>query len=85
MHQDVALQDARESFQSQIAAWRRRIFTALLCKCVRLPLGLVLASPSKGPLEDRFALYQKAGKARLARHRLLTEYLERLTPEEFGA
>ena len=47
--------------------------------------ALVPLFPTIRPLEDRFALYQKAGKARLARHRLLTEYLERLTPEEFGA
>ena len=47
--------------------------------------ALVPLFPAFRPLEDRFALYQKAGKARLARHRLLTEYLERLTPEEFGA
>ncbi len=46
---------------------------------------LVPLFPSIRPLEDRFALYQKAGKARLARHRLLTKYLQELTPAEFGA
>lgn len=47
--------------------------------------ALVPLFPDFRPLEDRFALYQKAGKARLAKHRLLTEYLKALTPEEFGA
>ncbi len=46
---------------------------------------LVPLFPSIRLLEDRFALYQKAGRARLARHRLLTEYLQGLTPSEFGA
>jgi len=47
--------------------------------------ALVPLFPGFRPLEDRFALYQKAGKARLAKHRLLTEYLQALTPAEFGA
>lgn len=47
--------------------------------------ALVPLFPAIRPLEDRFALYQKAGKARLAKHRLLTEYLQGLTPAEFGA
>lgn len=47
--------------------------------------ALVPLFPAFRPLEDRFVLYQKAGKARLAKHRLLTEYLRELTPEEFGA
>ncbi len=47
--------------------------------------ALVPLFPAFRPLEDRFALYQKAGKARLAKHRLLTEYLKELTPAEFGA
>ncbi len=47
--------------------------------------ALVPLFPAIRPLEDRFSLYQKAGRARLARHRLLTEYLEGLTPSEFGA
>lgn len=47
--------------------------------------ALVPLFPAIRPLEDRFSLYQKAGRARLARHRLLTEYLQRLTPSEFGA
>jgi DNA-binding transcriptional LysR family regulator len=47
--------------------------------------ALVPLFPDFRPLEDRFALYQKAGKARLAKHRLLTRYLQELTPSEFGA
>ena len=47
--------------------------------------ALVPLFPAIRPLEDRFALYQKAGKARLERHRLLTKYLQELTPAEFGA
>ncbi|MBP7676409.1 MAG: LysR family transcriptional regulator [Thermoanaerobaculia bacterium] len=47
--------------------------------------ALVPLFPTIRPLEDRFALYQKAGKARLARHRLLTEYLQEMAPAEFGA
>jgi DNA-binding transcriptional LysR family regulator len=47
--------------------------------------ALVPLFPAIRPLEDRFAVYQKAGKARLAKHRLLTEYLKELTPAEFGA
>jgi DNA-binding transcriptional LysR family regulator len=46
--------------------------------------ALVPLFPTIRPLEDRFALYQKAGKARLAKHRLLTKYLQELTPAEFG-
>lgn len=47
--------------------------------------ALVPLFPSLRPLEDRFALYQKTAKARLAKHRLLKEYLEGLNPEELGA
>jgi hypothetical protein len=47
--------------------------------------ALVPLFPGFRPFEDRFALYQKAGKARLAGHRLLTEYRKELTPAEFGA
>ena len=47
--------------------------------------ALVPLFPGFRPLEDRFALYQKSGKARLAKHRLLTKYLEELNPSEFGA
>jgi DNA-binding transcriptional LysR family regulator len=47
--------------------------------------ALVPLFPTIRPLEDRFALYQKSGKARLAKHRLLTKYLQELTPAEFGA
>ena len=47
--------------------------------------ALVPLFPGFRPLEDRFALYQKEGKSRLAKHRLLTEYLQGLTPAELGA
>ena len=40
--------------------------------------------PAIRPLEDRFSLYQKASKARLAKHRLLKEYLLKVSPAEFG-
>lgn len=47
--------------------------------------ALVPLFPSIRPLEDRFALYQKASKTRLAKHRLLKDYLVQLNPAEFGA
>ena len=47
--------------------------------------ALVPLFPSIRPLEDRFALYQKTTKARLAKHRLLKDYLLALEPSEFGA
>ncbi len=47
--------------------------------------ALVPLFPAIRPLEDRFALYQKASKTRLAKHRLLKEYLVQLNPAEFGA
>jgi DNA-binding transcriptional LysR family regulator len=47
--------------------------------------ALVPLFPTIRPLEDRFALYQRSGKARLERHRLLTKYLQEMTPAEFGA
>jgi DNA-binding transcriptional LysR family regulator len=47
--------------------------------------ALVPLFPSIRPLEDRFSLYQKTSKARLAKHRLLKEYLQALEPSEFGA
>ena len=47
--------------------------------------ALVPLFPSIRPLEDRFALYQKSSKAKLAKHRLLKEYLQALEPSEFGA
>ena len=47
--------------------------------------ALVPLFPSIRPLEDRFSLYQKTTKARLAKHRLLKEYLQALEPSEFGA
>jgi DNA-binding transcriptional LysR family regulator len=46
---------------------------------------LVPLFPAIRPQEDRFALYQKTTKARLAKHRLLKAYLEALSPAEFGA
>jgi DNA-binding transcriptional LysR family regulator len=47
--------------------------------------ALVSLFPSIRPLEDRFWLYQKATKARLAKHRLLKAYLVDLNPAELGA
>lgn len=47
--------------------------------------ALVPLFPAIRPLEDRFALYQKLTKARLAKHLLLKAYLVDLAPEEFGA
>ncbi len=47
--------------------------------------ALVPLFPSIRPLEDRFALYQKSSKAKLAKHRLLKDYLVNLSPAEFGA
>jgi len=41
--------------------------------------------PAVQPREDRFFIYQKQRKAGLARHRLLTDYLQGLSPAEFGA
>ncbi len=41
--------------------------------------------PTIRPLEDHFALYQKTTKVRLAKHRLLKDYLVALNPAEFGA
>lgn len=47
--------------------------------------ALVPLFPSIRPREDRFSLYQKTTKARLAKHRMLKEYLLALEPSEFGA
>jgi len=47
--------------------------------------ALVPLFPTIRPLEDRFSLYQKTTKARLAKHRLLKEYLQALKLSEFGA
>ena len=41
--------------------------------------------PAIRPVEDRFSIYQKRAKASLRRHRLLTDYLQGLSPAEFGA
>ena len=46
---------------------------------------LVPLFPAIRPQEDRFSLYQKTTKARLAKHRLLKAYLEALSPSQFGA
>jgi len=46
---------------------------------------LVPLLPAIRPLEDRFYIYQKASKASLRRQRRLTEYLQSISPEEFGA
>lgn len=47
--------------------------------------ALVPLFPAIRPVEDRFWLYQKAAKSRLAKHQLLKEYLVDLNPTEFGA
>ena len=47
--------------------------------------ALTAILPAVRPREDRFFIYQKARKAGLARHRLLTDYLQALSPAEFGA
>ena len=41
--------------------------------------------PTIRPVEDRFGLYQKTAKARLAKHQLLRDYLVDLNPAELGA
>lgn len=46
--------------------------------------ALVPLFPGFRPVEDRFALYQKTAKSRLAKHRLLRTYLQELTPAELG-
>ena len=45
---------------------------------------LVPLLPEIQLLEDRFSIYQKKAKAGLMRHRLLTEYLLSLKPQELG-
>jgi len=47
--------------------------------------SLVPCFPSIRPLEDWFALYQKTSKARLAKHRLLKEYLQGLKVSAFSS
>lgn len=41
--------------------------------------------PAIRPVEDRFGLYEKSAKSRLAKHQLLRDYLVGLSPAEFGA
>jgi DNA-binding transcriptional LysR family regulator len=46
---------------------------------------LVPLLPSIRPVEGRFYIYQKKSKASLQKHRKLTEYLQSISPEEFGS
>ena len=46
---------------------------------------LVALFPSIRPTEDRFSIYQKKVKAAQEKQRLLTQYLQSLSPEEFGS
>ncbi|MFN7988914.1 MAG: LysR family transcriptional regulator [Thermoanaerobaculia bacterium] len=41
--------------------------------------------PAIRPVEDRFFLYEKSAKSRLAKHQLLRDYLVDLNPAELGA
>jgi DNA-binding transcriptional LysR family regulator len=41
--------------------------------------------PGIRPVEDRFCIYQKKGKAGLRKQLMLTEYLRTLSPAEFGS
>jgi DNA-binding transcriptional LysR family regulator len=45
--------------------------------------ALTAVLPGIRPREDRFFIYQKKRRADLRRHRLLTEYLQTLSPPEF--
>jgi DNA-binding transcriptional LysR family regulator len=45
---------------------------------------LVELFPELELLEDRFTIYQKKRNSNLVRHRLLTQYLQDIRPEEFG-
>lgn len=47
--------------------------------------ALVALFPAVRPTEDRFSIYQKKVKATQERQRLLTRYLQSLSPEEFGS
>ena len=46
---------------------------------------LVALFPSIRPAEDRFSIYQKKVKATQEKQKLLTQYLQSLSPEEFGS
>lgn len=46
---------------------------------------LVALFPSIRPAEDRFSIYQKKVRAGQEKQRLLTRYLQSLSPEEFGS
>jgi DNA-binding transcriptional LysR family regulator len=46
---------------------------------------LVALFPAIRPTEDRFAIYQKRVKATQEKHKLLTRYLQSLSPAEFGS
>ena len=46
---------------------------------------LVALFPAIRPTEDRFSIYQKKVKAQQEKQRLLTRYLQSLSPEEFGS
>jgi DNA-binding transcriptional LysR family regulator len=46
---------------------------------------LVTLFPGIRPAEDHFSIYQKKVKAPLEKHRLLTGYLQSLSPAEFGS
>jgi hypothetical protein len=46
---------------------------------------LVALFPQIRPTEDRFSIYQKKVKAGQEKLRLLTQYLQSLSPAEFGS
>jgi DNA-binding transcriptional LysR family regulator len=46
---------------------------------------LVALFPAICPAEDRFSIYQKKVKAGHEKQRLLTRYLQSLSPAEFGS
>jgi DNA-binding transcriptional LysR family regulator len=46
---------------------------------------LVALFPAICPAEDRFSIYQKKVKAGQEKQRLLTRYLQSLSPAEFGS
>ncbi|HEY3400076.1 MAG TPA: LysR family transcriptional regulator [Geothrix sp.] len=47
--------------------------------------GLVALFPAIRPAEDRFSIYQKKVKASQEKQKLLTRYLQALSPTEFGS
>jgi DNA-binding transcriptional LysR family regulator len=47
--------------------------------------GLVALFPAIRPAEDRFSIYQKKVKAGQEKQKLLTRYLQGLSPAEFGS